>query len=35
MTWRGWDFYGDGDNDPMPGHSHEHHVAGIIGAVAK
>ncbi|MCX8054890.1 MAG: S8 family serine peptidase [Ignavibacteria bacterium] len=32
--WRGWDFYGDGDNDPMPGHSHGTHVAGIIGAVA-
>ncbi len=32
--WRGWDFYGDGDNDPMPGNPHGTHVAGIIGAVA-
>jgi subtilisin family serine protease len=32
--WRGWDFYGEGDNDPMPGNPHGTHVAGIIGAVA-
>lgn len=29
--WHGWDFI-DSDNDPMDGHSHGTHCAGIIGA---
>lgn len=32
--WIGWDFYGDGDNNPAPGNAHGTHVAGTIGAVA-
>jgi|YNPMSStandDraft_1061717.scaffolds.fasta_scaffold00196_20 subtilisin family serine protease len=31
--WIGWDFYGDGDNIPLPGNPHGTHVAGIIGAI--
>ncbi|HYF03391.1 MAG TPA: S8 family peptidase, partial [Patescibacteria group bacterium] len=36
--WRGWDFTAIGnssaqDNDPMPGHPHGTHVAGLAGAV--
>jgi hypothetical protein len=34
--WRGWDFVSStsskGDNDPMPGHAHGTHVAGIAAA---
>lgn len=32
--WIGWDFYGEGDNNPLPGNPHGTHVAGIIGAIA-
>jgi len=31
--WRGWDFFGAGDNDASPGHLHGTHVAGICGAM--
>lgn len=35
--WRGWDFMSnvanEGDNNPLPGHLHGTHVAGIAGAV--
>lgn len=34
--WMGWDFVGtgngQGDNSPLPGHTHGTHVAGIVGA---
>ena len=30
--WHGWDFT-DNDNDPMDGHGHGTHCAGIIGAI--
>ncbi|MFP4544036.1 MAG: S8 family serine peptidase [Candidatus Kapaibacterium sp.] len=34
--WRGWDFAGENgfDNDPMPGHLHGTHVAGISAAIS-
>lgn len=31
--WQGWDFLGNGDNNPIPGHLHGTHVAGTCGAV--
>ncbi len=30
--WRGWDFYGVGDNNPNAGMDHGTHVAGIVAA---